>query len=277
MSVELLTSRISNFFKTFDSFSDSHSFKVKSHKGYSSSWGGIVSIIFFLYAIYYFFDITHLYMSGNFLDIDINRENFPKQEIKSDELTNFHIGFCLRNSENYNSDKYLIDNLDFSLNFEIQKFKNKSLSNKKEKILMDDCKIKKNESDSNNLYNKQMELLDISSCRCIDFSKKNFTLKNYEESFEKDFLSLQIKIKENLNEKNKSNVIDHIEKENPQLSIFFPDVRYNNITNTPNQSFMKLLDYYIDNKATKKIDLIFGEFIFEDFKNFENGKVVYNK
>lgn len=276
--MELLATKISDFFKSFDTFSESHSFKVKSKKGYSSSWGGFASIIFFLYAFYYFTRTLNLFLSGNFTNFEVKKENFPNENLITNEFPNFQIGFCLRNSDFYTSDKFLNKNLNFSLNFDTRIISNKTLIKTQKKISLENCQVKKSENLSEKFYLKQLENLDIENCKCIDFSKLNFTLKNFEENFEKNYFSLNLKIKEN-SEINKTEVLDYIKETNPQLSLFFPDVKYidNEIDKNLNSTFeikLKTKDFYLDQTATKILNLNFGKFFLEDFNKFykNNGK-----
>ena len=115
------------------------------------------------------------------------------------------------------------------------------------------------------------------------FEKLNFTLKNFEENLEKKFLPLTLKIKENLNEENKYNILNHIKNNNLQLSLFFPDNRYSssNITrNIKNFDFnnknmdsfidliLKMKDFYLDYSSTKIYYLFVGKSLFEDFTKY---------
>jgi hypothetical protein len=296
MSVEKLTSRISNFFKSFDTFGESHSFKVKSHKGYVSSWGGIVSIIFFTYSIIYFSKTLNIYLSGNFTNLEIIKKNYPNITLNTNNIPNFHIGFCLRKSD-YQAEDFLYQNLNFYLNYDKRIFSNKTLERTSEEINLENCDVKKS-SEKKVFYQKQLENLEIENCKCIDFSKSNYTLKNFEENLEKNFFSLTLKIKENLTEAIKAQIFDYIKNNNPQLSLFFPDIRYNgnnknDIKNINDSNFndvesdssieliLKMKDFYLDYSATKIVDLYFGMTKFEDFTKYyqedRNGKINSNK
>lgn len=274
MSIELLSSRISGFFKTFDTFSDSHSFKVKSHKGYSSSWGGIVSLVFFCYAIFYIIQISNLFISGNFLDIDITHENKLNQIISTNNFPEFHVGFCLRNSE-YQLENFLTKNLNFSLNFETKKFQKNEIKKTQNEIPLENC-ILPNDTLSS-LYGEELSNLNFTDCKCIDFSRKefvkrNFSMKNLEENLEKNFFSMSVGINNNLPQKNISEILDYVKNNNPQLSLFFPDARVNNENEelhiTPIELHLKMKDYYLDFSSTKILNLNFGRFIYDDFKKF---------
>jgi hypothetical protein len=94
---------------------------------------------------------------------------------------------------------------------------------------------------------------------------------------------LTLKIKENLNEENKYNILNHIKNNNPQLSLFFLDIRYSssNITrNIKNFDFnnknmdsfidliLKMKDFYLDYSSTKIYYLFVGKSLFEDFTKY---------
>ena len=147
---------------------------------------------------------------------------------------------------------------------------------------MSDCKVEKSQNSSNkiNSYEKQLENFDITNCKCVDFSKLNFTLKNFEENFEKNFFSMSLKIKEDLNVGNKTEIFDYIKKNTPQLSLFFPDIRYNNKNNSDSSTIeliLKMKDLNLDNTATKILDLNFGKIFYEDFTKYfddvDNGNI----
>lgn len=290
MSVELLVSRISSFFKSFDSFGESHSFKVKSHKGYVSTWGGIVSLIFFTYAIYHFSDSLNIYMSGNYTNIEVLKKNYPSISLDTSEVPDFHIGFCLRKSD-YTFESFLDKKLNFLLNYDTSNFSNKTKIRTSQEIPFGNCNLSIKNSTKYELYNSQLNNLDIENCKCMDFSKMNFNMTNFAENLKLQFFSMTLKLKEDLTEANKNEIFEYIKINNPQLSLFFPDVKYNQKkkkdinyfkfnngnTETIIDLVLKRKDFYLDYKATKILGFKFGKSLFEDFTKYgknNNSKII---
>ena len=153
--------------KSFDFFGESFTFKVKKQKYYTSIVGGLASIGFVIYSLYYI-----IWSLFDFLD---KRDRTLEREIKSISESSvdlayhdyFKVALCYRDSsmavdkrmkEFYNLQSFMVDD----------KLQSKRLVSQSSPLSASDCKQDFFKEAMKDLYS----LEDFEGCDCLVFSDK---------------------------------------------------------------------------------------------------------
>lgn len=257
---------IEYFFKSFDFFGESFTFKIQKRKYYTSLMGGCMSFGFIIYTIYYL-----IYNLSDFLrknirtsenEIKIANENMVY--LNDHSYLTFYI--CLRDSKMILDDN--LQNLEIESSLIHDQFAKSQYSSNEMKLNLNSC----TSNEFTNLFQGTYNYTDYSKCKCLNMSKqqniidnKNFFLKtkNYAE---KSYLRFKI------NTNNNKYLID----DNSKLYFHFPSFYVNPkdlIQPIKNNTNTEIFSLKQQNQIQSKIDLTLMNF-HDYYSLYDDGKII---
>lgn len=224
---------ISNFFKTFDLFGETFTFKSRKRKTYNSLIGGLTSFAFIVYTAYYLiFNLSDL-LRKNSRTTDVQEYYLSSNSVNLKEHKDFIFFFCLRN-EKMQPDFFLYNNLKFQGDYIDQKNKDLNYSFNKTALEFNSCSNKK----FTKILPENFNGKDFESCQCLNatnlYSKNAYELRTDKTWADKAFLNLKVLPKDIV--RNSSNDDENV------------DVKFLHkyFENNKSRMFLHFPSYYVD-------------------------------
>jgi hypothetical protein len=230
---------VSDFFKSFDLFGETFTFKSRKRKRYNSLMGGVTSFIFIIYTLYYvMFHFSDL-LNKNSRKTEISQNFKEYNTVDLIEHKDFIFFICLR-GKNMKSDFFLSDNLKIEGNFIDEKNNNNTNFNiSKINLNIDSC-------DKNNYLNiipTYFDKKDFENCKCLNatnLNEKNNIIKLRTDKTWANKAYLNIKILPNNNSNNNTDTNNEAEK----IQNYFQD--------NESKLFLHFPSYYVDKKSIEE-------------------------
>lgn len=222
---------VSDFFKSFDLFGETFTFKSRKRNRYNSLMGGVTSFIFGVYTLYYIiFNLSDLLnKKSRKTEISQNFEEYIS--VKLTEHKDFVFFICLRD-KNMKSDFFLNNNLKIEGNYIDQHFNNNNTTKfevSKTNLVIDSC------SNVNylDIIDESFNPKDFENCKCLNAATNSSTelrTGNNKTLENKAFLNIKVfpnsKIvnsnSNNPNEFNAENIQNYFENNESKLFLHFP-------------------------------------------------------
>lgn len=213
MSIASCTSLI----KSFDFFGESFTFKIKRNKYYTSIVGGITTIAFLVYTVYY--------LSFSFKDF-VNRNNRTvENEIRTEfepviqfnDHPYFMMAFCLRDSS-IGTDSYLTSNTLMKAELINNSIDNKRLIEKPLELQLHQCQSSHFQDVASDIY----YLKDFNGCGCLNMTEQSFSdgsLRSKYDVVDKEYINFKIspKLGTNITQFN-----TYLQEGKSRLFVYFP-------------------------------------------------------
>lgn len=240
--------KIVDLVKVCDIFGESFTFKVRKNSNYTSVVGGLTSIAFVLYTIYYLSLSSNDFFNKRNRNINLESKVESHIETKFSEHSNFTIAFCLR--DKYMAiDQFLNNYTDINIKLISNQLENKKINQTVLPLNLESCSESMFKQTMMNIYN----LKDYSGCSCLDFSR---IVSNKEYENKSNLLSLFTKsdgvnkryLELNLQPKNKKQEYFQYLKENKsKFYVYLPsytiETSSNINDNNPLKSYIQSFNY----------------------------------
>jgi hypothetical protein len=237
---------VSDFFKSFDLFGETFTFKSRKRKRYNSLMGGVTSFIFIIYTLYYvMFHLSEL-LNKNSRKTEISQNFIEYNSVNLMEHKDLIFFICLRD-KNMKSDFFLNNNLKIEGNYIDQKNNNTNTNFDVSKINLniDSC----NQNNYLNVIPSFFDKKDFENCKCLNATntstkKSIIELRTDKTWANKAFLNIKILPNINLNN-NTSNTSDAgLESIAEKFQNYFD--------NSESKLFLHFPSYYVDKKSIEE-------------------------
>jgi hypothetical protein len=265
---------LSSFFKYFDGFGESHTFRVNKEKTYNTPVGGFFCVIFLVYACYYILWTFSDFMQGNDKTKEYDLKINLSPSINMTDHKYFNLAFCLRD-EDMKIDEFLTENLDLTIYYKKSYLNSdKVLTSSKTPLALTNCGNYDFKNTALTQHQKQywsiFNSLQINSCKCLDFDTNiKYTFSSTLEAIEKNYFGFELTIKDPYNKEMIQSINDHNNLNNPKLHIYFPEYSadlYND--EEPLQIKMHTESFLLIPSQTQVANIYFGLLTFTDYFSY---------
>lgn len=222
--------------KAFDFFGESFTFKIRKRKYYTSIVGGISSIVFLCYSLYYFIYNLADFFGKNNRTIENEVKSVSEQTVKLTDHSYFMMAFCLRDSS-MAPDNFLNSNLKMTGALINNKFENRRLSTDQNELKLENC----NSDNFKGALNEIYLIKDFEGCQCLNITAQSnlreINLRSKYEIIDKEYLQFELRYQDKNLGANfayfSDKLINYLGNNTSRLFVYFPtySVEMHNITN----------------------------------------------
>jgi hypothetical protein len=261
-----------SFIKSFDFFGESYSFKIHQSKYYTSVVGGITSLAFLIYSLYYFFLNLNDFFSKNVRLSAVEKKTVPESSISFMDHSYFNMAFCIRDSQ-MAVDPFLAEKLiqgSYALNNHLE---NKRLISERYDLPMERCTNEHFIGNMSDIYSNE----EVNGCQCINFAKNadKGKLRSKYNLVDQDTIQYYLKFNDRSN--STTDVVNYLQKMESKLFVYFPSFEVDSSdTKSPFKMNVQTKIYDLHPYSSLKSEVSFSVINFTDFSSLiYNGKIDY--
>jgi hypothetical protein len=179
---------IAPMIKRCDFFGESFTFKIKKRKYYTSIVGGLTSLAFIIYSVYYIIVSLSDFIGKNNRNVQNQIKSIKESSIDFKNHDYFFMAVCLRDSsmavdsrlsKNMNMGGFLIDN----------KLKDKRLNSTTIALKMDSCNKEYFKGGLSEIYDSK----EFNGCMCINMKQQDAKLRSKYNVVDKEYVRVDLK------------------------------------------------------------------------------------
>jgi hypothetical protein len=254
-----------SFLKGFDLFGESFTFKIRKQKYYTSIVGGLTSLIFILYSLYYVISNLYDFLAKNNRSLDNEVKSISDSGINFNVHDYFTMAVCVR-EDSMAINTELLKYLKFKSYLVDNKVVNKRLNSTSQDLKMENCTGNFFQGSLNNIY----QTFDFNECQCLSLKSNDAQFRSTYNIVDRQYLQLEAKV---IDDRINKYLKDNIEKNN-KLYLYFPSFNYDGSTaGEPLKMNIQTEVYDMIPNNIQYSDIFFNILNFTDYNSlYDDGK-----
>lgn len=202
--------------KSFDFFGESFTFKIKKEKYYTSIVGGLTSLGFIIYSLYYIIVSLSDFIAKNNRSVQNQIKSIEESNIDLKNHEYFFMAVCLRD-ELMGVDSFLNKNLEMKANLIDNKLQQKRLNSTVSELKLEYCS---SDYFSGALSNSEIyNSMEFEGCKCLNFSQQDVKLRSMYNIVDREYVKFDFKYKK---EVNMTEMVNYLRASNSKLFVYIP-------------------------------------------------------
>jgi hypothetical protein len=252
--------------KSFDFFGESFTFKIKKQKYYTSIVGGLTSLAFIIYSIYYIIVSLSDFIAKNNRSVQNQIKSIEESSIDLKNHEYFIMAVCLRD-KSMGLDTFLNKNLEMTVNLIDNKLEDKKLNSTITPLKLEYCSSDYFSGALNNIYNS----MEFEGCRCMNFTQQDVKLRSMYNIVDREFVKVDMKYSKGVT---LTQMNTYLRSAKSKLFVYFPSftIDAGNLVD-PLKMNVHTEVYDLKPNSVQSSEILFNLLNFTDFNSiYDDGK-----